>query len=95
MAPGGVPPGTAAPWPPWFPHFADGGIVTSPTFGLIGEAGPEAIVPLNKMKGRSKETTNITNNFSVTISGPVYGIDDLERKMERIVDEYASKIRMA
>ena len=30
------------------PQFAEGGIVTRPTIGLIGEAGPEAIVPLSK-----------------------------------------------
>jgi len=28
------------------PAFADGGIVTRPTLALIGEAGPEAVVPL-------------------------------------------------
>jgi hypothetical protein len=28
------------------PHLARGGIVTRPTFALIGEAGPEAVVPL-------------------------------------------------
>lgn len=27
--------------------YADGDIVTSPTVGLVGEAGPEAIIPLN------------------------------------------------
>lgn len=29
--------------------FAEGGIVTGPTYGLIGEAGPEAIFPLSKI----------------------------------------------
>jgi hypothetical protein len=29
--------------------MATGGIVTSPTFALIGEAGPEAVIPLDKM----------------------------------------------
>jgi len=29
--------------------LATGGIVTSPTFALIGEAGPEAVIPLSKM----------------------------------------------
>lgn len=29
--------------------FATGGIVTGPTLGLVGEAGPEAIIPLSKM----------------------------------------------
>lgn len=31
------------------PAFAEGGIVTGPTVGLIGEAGSEAIIPLNKL----------------------------------------------
>ena len=30
-------------------HLAEGGIVRSPTVALIGEAGPEAVVPLSKM----------------------------------------------
>jgi hypothetical protein len=29
------------------PRLAKGGIVTSPTLALIGEAGPEAVVPLS------------------------------------------------
>jgi SLT domain-containing protein len=28
--------------------MAAGGIVTSPTLALIGEAGPEAVIPLNR-----------------------------------------------
>jgi hypothetical protein len=31
---------------PIVPHMASGGIVTQPTVALIGEAGPEAVVPL-------------------------------------------------
>jgi hypothetical protein len=31
------------------PAMAEGGIVTKPTLALIGEAGPEAVVPLSKM----------------------------------------------
>lgn len=39
----------APPLPPGpvIPAFAEGGIVTQPTVALVGEAGPEAIVPLN------------------------------------------------
>jgi hypothetical protein len=33
---------------PEIPKFANGGIVTGPTIGLIGEAGPEAIIPLSR-----------------------------------------------
>jgi lambda family phage tail tape measure protein len=32
------------------PAFAAGGIVNKPTIGLIGEAGPEAVVPLGQMR---------------------------------------------
>ena len=31
--------------------FAEGGIVTGPTLGLVGEAGPEAIIPLDRLDG--------------------------------------------
>jgi len=32
---------------PNIPYLADGGIVTSPTLAMIGESGPEAVIPLN------------------------------------------------
>jgi hypothetical protein len=35
------------------PLLAQGGVVTSPTLALIGEAGPEAVVPLDKMPSPS------------------------------------------
>jgi hypothetical protein len=34
---------------PDIPMLANGGIVTSPTLAMIGERGPEAVVPLSKM----------------------------------------------
>lgn len=34
---------------PKIPALAEGGIVTAPTLAMIGEAGPEAVVPLSKM----------------------------------------------
>lgn len=33
---------------PKIPMLADGGIVTRPTLAMVGEAGPEAVIPLNK-----------------------------------------------
>ena len=33
------------------PHLANGGVVTRPTIALIGEAGPEAVIPLNRSGG--------------------------------------------
>lgn len=31
--------------------FATGGLVTAPTLGLIGEAGPEVVIPLDRLQG--------------------------------------------
>jgi hypothetical protein len=51
------------------PFLADGGIVTSPTAALIGEAGPEAVIPLNRMGSMGGSTINIVVNGSVTSEG--------------------------
>ena len=46
--------------------LASGGIVTSPTMALIGEAGPEAVIPLSRGGGFGGGITiNITNAGSV------------------------------
>jgi len=34
------------------PYLADGGVVTGPTLAMIGEAGPEAVIPLSRAKGQ-------------------------------------------
>lgn len=47
------------------PRMAEGGIVTKATTAVIGEAGPEAVIPLGKMGGMGT-TVNITVNGSVT-----------------------------
>jgi hypothetical protein len=44
---------------PKIPRLAKGGIVTQPTLALIGEAGPEAVVPLNRAGGMGGITINI------------------------------------
>jgi hypothetical protein len=41
------------------PAMANGGIVTSPTLALIGEAGPEAVVPLNRAGNMGGITVNV------------------------------------
>lgn len=51
------------------PAMADGGIVNSPTTALIGEAGPEAVIPLNRMGSMGGSTVNIVVNGSVTSEG--------------------------
>jgi hypothetical protein len=49
--------------------MATGGIVTSPTAALIGEAGPEAVIPLDRMGSMGGSTVNIVINGSVTSEG--------------------------
>jgi hypothetical protein len=51
------------------PMLAEGGIVNSPTAALIGEAGPEAVIPLNRMGTMGGSTVNIVVNGSVTSEG--------------------------
>jgi len=51
------------------PMMAEGGIVNSPTAALIGEAGPEAVIPLNRMGSMGGSTVNIVVNGSVTSEG--------------------------
>jgi len=41
------------------PSMATGGIVTSPTIALLGEAGPEAVVPLNQSWNSQSRTVSI------------------------------------
>jgi hypothetical protein len=41
---------------------ATGGIVTQPTMALIGEAGPEAVIPLNKAPGASPLPTGASSD---------------------------------
>ncbi|GAB7003913.1 hypothetical protein JCM18899A_13850 [Nocardioides sp. AN3] len=45
------------------PHLAKGGIVTGPTLALIGEAGPEAVIPLNR--------GGFGNTYQITVVAPV------------------------
>jgi hypothetical protein len=60
-------PGTAyVPGIGTFPTMANGGIVTSPTLALIGEAGPEAVVPLS---GGGMPGGNITINMPAGSNG--------------------------
>lgn len=50
--------------------FAKGGIVNKPTLGIVGEAGPEAVVPLNKeLKVDNKKMENLLGNIDKHLSG--------------------------
>jgi len=63
------------------PGFQHGGIVTKPTLAMLGERGPEAVVPLNKMGG--------AGGITVIFQGPVYGMYDFETQVTRAVRDAA------
>lgn len=62
------------------PKFAAGGIATRPTLGIFGEAGPEALIPLNKMGSFGG-----SNNVQVAVIGQIQGRD------LRIANKYAER----
>jgi hypothetical protein len=59
---------------PNIPMLAEGGIVTSPTLAMIGERGPEAVVPLDRYRGNG-------GDIYVTVQGgdPNAVVDALRR----------------
>jgi hypothetical protein len=67
------------------PAMAKGGIVTGPTLALIGEAGPEAVVPLSGRNTGMGNTFNLTVNAGLGADGAVIGreIVDAIKRYER------------
>jgi len=68
--------------------MADGGIVTKPTLALIGEAGPEAVIPLSRGR-RGTGAGGVTVNVTVTgnnISGDREA-DALARKVAQSITD--------
>ena len=68
--------------------FAKGGIVTGPTLGLIGEAGPEAVIPLNQMG--SMGGTNVTVNVSGSVLTEYDLAETIQNQLIRIKGRNAS-----
>ena len=62
---------------PEIPSLASGGIVRSPTLAMLGERGPEAVIPLNKAAG----------GITINILGPTYGFDDFEDKVNEAITD--------
>ena len=80
----GEPPSVGSVAPARIPAMAEGGIVTGPTLALIGEAGPEAVIPLSRGGGVGT-TINLTVNAGMGTDGGDVGrqIVDALRQYER------------
>lgn len=76
--------GIKPPTIPTLPRLAKGGIVNKPTIAMIGEAGPEAVIPLSRGGGRVGRMgdiiINVTNNTIQTA-------DDLTELVDKGIRE--------
>lgn len=68
--------------------MAEGGIVTKPTFALIGEAGPEMVIPLKK-KGAAGIAAATTINFN----GPLLGDAQQARFFAKAIDKELNSLK--
>lgn len=68
------------------PALAAGGIVSKPTLALIGESGPEAVVPLSRNNMPTGNTINLTVNAGMGADGNQIGreIVDIIKRYERV-----------
>lgn len=59
--------------------MGEGGVVTKPTMALVGEKGPEAVVPLNRAGGM------VGGNITVIVNGSVMEEEGLARKIGSVI----------
>lgn len=89
--------------------FANGGVVTSPTLfnhrggkGLMGEAGPEAIMPLRRdSQGRlgvsvaGGSTLNYAPSFNINMTTGQTDVETSQRNTNRMTKELDNKVKSA
>ena len=66
---------------PPIPALAEGGIVTGPTLALIGEAGPEAVIPLSKMGGMG-------GGITVNVNGGISTSQEISQAIVKALQNY-------
>ena len=65
----------------WIPGLQEGGIVTKPTLAMLGEKGPEAVIPLDRAGGPAGNTFNF--NFSNAL---ITDKDKLIREIKEVIN---------
>jgi hypothetical protein len=50
------------------PKLADGGLITRPTMALVGEAGPELVIPLDRLGGMGGGDTYVEVNINAAVA---------------------------
>ena len=71
--------------------MASGGIVTRPTIAMIGEAGPEAVVPLNQAGGVGGPTTVVIEKLADSMTLSTENVPEL---VDMLLDEIGAKLAL-
>jgi len=69
------------------PKLAEGGIVNRPTIAMIGERGPEAVIPLSGRRSQAMNGVVININGNVSAQNPYDLIEELADRISRLWDE--------
>ena len=74
--------------------LAEGGIVTRPMLALVGEAGPEAVIPLDKASRTwNPESYGREINMTVNFYGDVHNAGDIDQISNRLADRLNQVVR--
>lgn len=92
--PGELPPPPGGGTPPDVPALAAGGIVRRPTLALIGEQGPEAVIPLSRLGGRPGDIVPLSRSgatsapLQITVISQIDGYEAARAITRRQPDVY-------
>ena len=79
------------------PQLAAGGFITRPTLAVVGESGPEAVIPLGKMRDEdflnSFGSDGSGGNVSITVQTP--DLPSFQRSRQQILTQTAAALRQA
>jgi len=79
---------------PEIPQLAAGGIVTQPTLALVGESGPEAIIPLSRLQ-ETQEAKAVPTFAQGAFQGATFQINVPDGKAETFMSELSTLTRNA
>jgi len=80
--------------PPDIPYLARGGVVTRPTLAVLGEAGPEAVVPLSGGAGRAASKAG-WGGMNIVVNVQAIDAAGFRRVIPEIARELAQHTRRA
>jgi len=80
----------------FIPHFQHGGVVTRPTLALLGERGPEAVIPLREIHVTPFGSQIVFNAPLIQVDGAVdrrtaeYVVREVEKALRNVIVEASS-----